>query len=139
MGEGKRESYTDPKKAKGKFAGTTQDQKGTGKGGGGLASFEIQFNRQPDRAYERTHETKRFPGWAPPNLRFVSKAMSRLTCKNKSLIGHAYVRAWRILESMWCNAMTPKSVQTCGLEHFDNTVNTNMLVGRVIHQPISIN
>ena len=34
-------------------------------------SLRSNFTRQPDRAYARTNETKRCPGWAPPNLRCI--------------------------------------------------------------------
>ena len=57
--------FTDPR---GKREGSPREK---GKREEGTASFPSPvLTRQPDRAYARTNETKRFPGWfAPPNLR----------------------------------------------------------------------
>ena len=39
------------------------------------------FTRHSDRAYARTNETKRFPGWfAPPNLRSFWKDLIKTMC-----------------------------------------------------------
>ena len=64
---------------RGKLPKTTRDQNGKTprppgtkreKGKGGRPVLLSFSTRQPDRAYAHTNETKRFPGWAPPNLRF---------------------------------------------------------------------
>ena len=59
--------FTDPR---GKREGSLREK---GKREEGFAFLPSPvFTRQPDCAYARTNETKRFPGWcAPPNLRLV--------------------------------------------------------------------
>ena len=66
MGEGKRESSVGPKKAKGKFPGTTQDQKGKGKGGGVWP--HLRSNSIGNQTARTNARTKRngFPVEHPP-------------------------------------------------------------------------
>ena len=66
-GEGKGKAPR-PQKEKGKLPGPKREK---GKGKGGPRKLRSNSTRQPDRVYAHTNETKRFPGGAPTNLRYI--------------------------------------------------------------------